>query len=240
MLGGLGFENAYALAMPRAQAPMRSASARSPISRGRAPSFRSPATTSSSAGRNGRRSARPTASTFREQRQMQPEFMYQAVAHGEVDVIAGYTSDGRIAQFDLVVLDDPKHAIPPYDAVLLLSPQRANDAALRHALQPLIGAIDVAADARSQPSRVGKRRVARAKPRAGCGARSENVDEARSAARLGASQRMDAEVAVGIGPHRHRRPAGAARQRAERFDRILVAVLGVDGFAGNTYASGAT
>ena len=59
---------------------------------------------------------------------MQPEFMYAAVAHGEVDVIAGYTSDGRIAQFDLAVLDDPKHAIPPYDAVLLISPQRSNDA----------------------------------------------------------------------------------------------------------------
>ncbi len=43
---------------------------------------------------------------------------------GEVDVIAGYTSDGRIAQFDLAVLDDPRHAIPPYDAVLLISPQR--------------------------------------------------------------------------------------------------------------------
>ena len=69
--------------------------------------------------------------SFREQRQMQPEFMYSAVANGEVDVIAGYTSDGRIAQFDLVVLDDPRHAIPPYDAVLLISPQRVNDAALR-------------------------------------------------------------------------------------------------------------
>jgi len=50
---------------------------------------------------------------FREQRQMQPEFMYAAAAHGEVDVIAGYTSDGRIAQLDLAVLDDPKHAIRP-------------------------------------------------------------------------------------------------------------------------------
>jgi len=44
-----------------------------------------------------------------------------------------------------VVLDDPKHAIPPYDAVLLLSPQRANDAAFASALKPLVGAIDVTA-----------------------------------------------------------------------------------------------
>src|SRR5262249_7620012 len=81
--------------------------------------------------------------SFREQRQMQPEFMYQAVARGEVDVIAGYTSDGRISQYDLLVLDDPKHAIPPYDAVLLLSPKRAGDMALIGALQPMIDAIDV-------------------------------------------------------------------------------------------------
>ena len=58
-------------------------------------------------------------------------------------MIAGYTSDGRIAQFDLTVLDDPKHAIPPYDAVLLISPQRINDEALLAALQPLVDAIDV-------------------------------------------------------------------------------------------------
>ena len=56
MLGGLGFENAYALAM-RASAPRRSACARSPILRATRRSWRSPATTSSSAGRNGRRSA---------------------------------------------------------------------------------------------------------------------------------------------------------------------------------------
>ena len=67
----------------------------------------------------------------------------QAAASGDVDVISAYTSDGRIAQFDLTVLDDPKHAIPPYDAILLLSPKRANDERLIGALQPLIGAIDV-------------------------------------------------------------------------------------------------
>ena len=37
-----------------------------------------------------------------------------------VDVIAGYTSDGLIAKYDLVALGDPKHAIPPYDAIVLL------------------------------------------------------------------------------------------------------------------------
>src|ERR1700737_5646219 len=71
--------------------------------------------------------------------------MYPAVAAGEVDVIPGYTSDGLIAKYDLVVLDDPRHAIPPYDAIMLLAPKRAGDQALRAALQPLLGKIDIAA-----------------------------------------------------------------------------------------------
>jgi osmoprotectant transport system permease protein len=75
---------------------------------------------------------------------MQPDFMYAAAASGEVDVIAGYTSDGLIAKYDLVVLDDPRHAIPPYDAIVLLAPKRAADQALRAALQPLLGKIDIA------------------------------------------------------------------------------------------------
>ena len=70
--------------------------------------------------------------------------MYAAVASGEVDVIAGYTSDGLIAKYDLVVLDDIKHAIPPYDAMVLLAPKRKDDLALRSALQPLLGKIDIA------------------------------------------------------------------------------------------------
>ena len=81
---------------------------------------------------------------FRAQRTMQSDFMYKAAAVGDVDVVSAYTSDGRVAQFDLTVLDDPKHAIPPYDAILLLAPKRANDARLIAALQPLIGKIPVA------------------------------------------------------------------------------------------------
>jgi osmoprotectant transport system permease protein len=44
-----------------------------------------------------------------------------------------------------VVLDDDRHAIPPYDAIVLLAPKRAGDQALRTALQPLLGKIDIAA-----------------------------------------------------------------------------------------------
>ena len=69
--------------------------------------------------------------------------MYRALEDGEADVISAFSSDGRIAADHLVVLADPRHALPPYDAVILISPRRAGDARLRAALAPLVGAIPV-------------------------------------------------------------------------------------------------
>ena len=43
---------------------------------------------------------------FASQQQMQPEFMYPAAAHGDVDVISAFSSDGLIAKYDLVVLEE--------------------------------------------------------------------------------------------------------------------------------------
>ncbi|ODT88699.1 ABC transporter permease/substrate-binding protein [Phenylobacterium sp. SCN 70-31] len=82
---------------------------------------------------------------FRSRRSYQPTFMYRALASGDADVISAFSSDGRIAAGGLVVLDDPRGAIPPYDAVVLISPRRADDARLTGALRPLIGAITVEA-----------------------------------------------------------------------------------------------
>jgi osmoprotectant transport system permease protein len=143
LLGGLGFENAYALAMARTKAQalgIRSIAdlARHAAQLSIAGDYEFFARPEWAALRNA------YGLTFRAQRQMQPEFMYKAAADGEVDVISAYTSDGQIAAYDLLVLDDSKHAIPPYDAILLLSPRRANDAKLIAALQPLVGAIPVA------------------------------------------------------------------------------------------------
>ncbi|HEX3674401.1 MAG TPA: ABC transporter permease/substrate-binding protein [Rhizomicrobium sp.] len=80
---------------------------------------------------------------FGTQRQYQANFLYRAVVDGDVDVIVAFSSDGRIAQYGLKLLADPKGALPPYDAVLLVSPRHARDATLLKALQPLIGAIDL-------------------------------------------------------------------------------------------------
>jgi osmoprotectant transport system permease protein len=142
LLGELGFENAYALVMPRKRADALGIHSIVDLA--------SHAGTLSIAG-DYEFFSRPEWAglrkayrlSFRAQRQMQPDFMYAAVAVGEVDVIAGYTSDGLIAKYDLVVLDDIRHAIPPYDAIVLLAPKRADDQALRSALAPLLGRIDI-------------------------------------------------------------------------------------------------
>jgi len=80
---------------------------------------------------------------FAVQRSYQPTFLYRAVNDGDVDVIAGFSSDGRIAQYGLTLLSDPKSALPPYDAVLLVSPRRAQDMRFIDALKPLVGKIDL-------------------------------------------------------------------------------------------------
>jgi osmoprotectant transport system permease protein len=142
LLGELGFENAYALAMPKARADAMNIHSIADLA--------AHASTMSIAG-DYEFFARPEWAalkrayglSFREQRQMQSNFMYAAVASGEVDVIAGYTSDGQIAKYDLTVLDDPRHIVPPYDAIVLLAPRRAHDARLRDALRPLLGKIDI-------------------------------------------------------------------------------------------------
>ncbi|MFK4488946.1 ABC transporter permease/substrate-binding protein [Bradyrhizobium sp. USDA 336] len=166
LLGELGFENAYALVMPRRRADALGIRTVADLA--------AHAATLSIAG-DYEFFSRPEWAAlqkayglqFRAQRQMQPDFMYAAVASGEVDVIAGYTSDGLIAKYELTALDDPKRAIPPYDAILLLAPKRAGDARLQAALKPLLGKIDIATmreanlrasgnDANSSPDAVAK------------------------------------------------------------------------------------
>ena len=74
-------------------------------------------------------------------RQYQPDFLYRAVTSGDADVVSAFSSDGRIARYDLVILEDPKSALPPYDAMLLVGPAHAHDAKFIAALKPLIGSI---------------------------------------------------------------------------------------------------
>ena len=62
---------------------------------------------------------------------------------GDADVVSAFSSDGRIARYGLILLADPKAALPPYDAMLLVGPAHAHDPKFIAALKPLIGHISL-------------------------------------------------------------------------------------------------
>ena len=53
---------------------------------------------------------------FNNLKPMQIGLVYDALKNKKLDVALGYTTDGRIAAYDLVVLKDDKNFFPPYDA----------------------------------------------------------------------------------------------------------------------------
>ncbi|WP_369026272.1 ABC transporter permease/substrate-binding protein [Qipengyuania sp. RANM35] len=144
VLGRLGFENAYGLAVTEARAQSSAIETIEDLARvapqltvGGDPEFFE---------RPEWRAVRDAYGLrFREQRNFSPTFMYNALKSGEADVIGAYTSDGRIAADRLVILADPKRAFPNYDAIILLSPETGANAGLVAALRPLVGSISVEA-----------------------------------------------------------------------------------------------
>ena len=140
--GALGFENAYALAMRRDRAQALGIKTIADLA-AHAPELVIGSDLEFLSRPEWRALQSAYGLRFKTERRFQPTFMYKAVVSGEVDVISAFSSDGRIAADDLVVLTDPRQAIPPYDAVILLSPRRAKDVRFQHALAPMLGAIPV-------------------------------------------------------------------------------------------------
>ena len=80
---------------------------------------------------------------FKEVKGMEPALMYQAIDQGDVDVIAGYTTEGRIIAFDLVILEDDKDFFPPYDAAPIIRNEVLEEhPELEDVLNSLAGRID--------------------------------------------------------------------------------------------------
>lgn len=74
---------------------------------------------------------------------MDPALMYQALVQGSVDVISGFATDGRIAAFDLVILEDDKQFFPPYDAAPIVKKEvLEKHPELEDVLNKLAGRID--------------------------------------------------------------------------------------------------
>ncbi len=143
MLGTLGFDNSYALAMRREQAEQLGIDSIDDLV---------PYLSELSIGGDFEFFERPEWTSIVETygfdverlrtQSYQSTFMYEAVARGAVDIISAFTTDGRIEANDLVLLADPKQAIPPYDAMLLLSVEATERPEVIDALKPLVGGID--------------------------------------------------------------------------------------------------
>jgi osmoprotectant transport system permease protein len=148
-LGGLGFENAYALAMPNSGqrrlefrqvhtvaelAEILRASKRPLRLGGDMQFFERPEW------RRVKEVYRLEDKWFRTV-PMDPTRMYDAVVDGQLDAIVAYSSDGRIPEYQLEILADPAGAFPKYDALLLVSQRCAQKPRLAACLQQLVGAI---------------------------------------------------------------------------------------------------
>jgi len=139
----LGFENTYAIAVRRETAARYSLSTLTDLARA-APHL-SAGLTADFIGRKdglpGLRSA--YGISFRSVRPLGQAVKYQALAAGAVDVIDGYSTDGFIAKYDLVVLRDDKRFFPPYEAAAVVSRRLQTDRpAAIAALTELSGRID--------------------------------------------------------------------------------------------------
>lgn len=141
LLGSLGFENAYAFAMKRELAEEKKIKTIDDLA-AHASSLRL-AGDYEFFDRPDWQQVRDTYGLqFKKRVQLDPALMYSAVNQQQVDIIAAFSTDGRIDAFDLVLLEDDRNAFPPYDAVVLLSPSASSNEGLKSALQPLIGAFD--------------------------------------------------------------------------------------------------
>jgi len=74
---------------------------------------------------------------------LDPGLMYSAIANGDVDVICGFGTDGRIPAFDLRMLADDRHLFPPYQAApIVLEATLAAHPELQDVLNALAHKID--------------------------------------------------------------------------------------------------
>ncbi len=141
----LGFENTYAIAVTKATADRYAlrtltdlARASSSLTAGLTPDF------------IGRADGLPALQMkygmkFAEVKPLSQALKYQALAGGSVGVIDGYSTDGLIKKYNLVVLVDDAHVFPPYEAAALVGSRmwKTRPDAIA-ALSQLSGRLDVA------------------------------------------------------------------------------------------------
>jgi osmoprotectant transport system permease protein len=123
----LGFENTYAIAVRRETAERHGLRTLSDLARA-SPQLTAGFSADFIGRRDGLSGLAPTyGMRLKAVRPLSPALKYRALAAGEVDVIDGYATDGLLARYDLVVLEDDRKFFPPYDAAALVSARLARD-----------------------------------------------------------------------------------------------------------------
>jgi osmoprotectant transport system permease protein len=107
---------------------------------------------------------------------MDPALMIQALVQGEVDVLSAFSTDGRLAAHEVLLLEDDLGVIPPYDALVLAGPRLLAEAprvvvalaALEDAIDaPAMQRMNLAVDRDGASPREVARRFLDARPEAG-------------------------------------------------------------------------
>lgn len=84
---------------------------------------------------------------FRGISEMALDLTYTALSSRQIDLIAGNSTDGRIATLDLVQLEDDRHYFPPYEAVFVIrravpDPRQDISTRLVHPLVSVMGKLE--------------------------------------------------------------------------------------------------
>lgn len=147
LLGNLGFENTYAVAVKRSFAAENNIKGISDLVT-HAPNL-TIASDYDFLNREGVVSFTTLVETygleFKSSVGMDYGLMYRAIDSGDVEAIVAYSSDGRIASLELVVLEDENNVFPPYDAAFIIRTETLeNMPGLEEVLRKLDGRIDMA------------------------------------------------------------------------------------------------
>lgn len=74
---------------------------------------------------------------------MEIGLVYDAVKNGEMDVVLAYSTDPRIVEYDLKLLEDDKNFFPPYDAVPMVRQEVLEETPeIEDAIEPLFNSMD--------------------------------------------------------------------------------------------------
>lgn len=80
---------------------------------------------------------------FSQIKEMSPALMYEAIAHKNVNVISAFSTDARIQENHLTLLEDDKHLFPPYDAAIIARDEILSEhPELKKSLLLLSGLVD--------------------------------------------------------------------------------------------------